>query len=87
MPGDVRRIIGYEVERAYVEGCNAGGNGVADAILAALAAAGLAVVPVEPTPAMRRAALDRPHTTPGEVECMYRSIWRAMCAAAQENQR
>lgn len=85
MPGDVRRIIGYEVERAYVEGCNAGGNGVADAILAALAAAGLAVVPVEPTPRMVDEAVEAWHARDGLLDTQLRRIYRAMLAAAQED--
>jgi len=54
----------------------------ADHDLARLDAAGLAVVPVEPTVEMLRAAFVRdmePH------ECLYTSIYRAMLAAAKED--
>lgn len=53
----------------------------ADAILAALAAAGYAVVPREPTEAMVNAALDRKHGE--DLPLIYHGIWRAMVAAAE----
>jgi hypothetical protein len=51
--------------------------------LAALDAAGLAVVPKEPTEEMRRAAFVRDM---GPHECLYTSIYRAMVAAAKEGE-
>ena len=50
-----------------------------DAILAALAAAGLAVVPREPTSQMREEGYD---SMLNEDEGMPLDIWRAMVAAA-----
>ena len=60
----------------------------ADAILAALAAAGYAVVPVEPTLAVQRALMlgdpAQPLTGHESAEAITR--YRAMLAAAQEDQ-
>ena len=52
----------------------------AAAILTALDAAGLTVVPKVPTPAMVRAAQNRSTKEPGDL---YEGIWRAMRAAAE----
>lgn len=77
----LREVIGYQVEFAYAEGCNDGGAVIADRILAAITAAGYAVVPVEPTNEMIRGALacDRPPSGP----TLYHNIYRAMIAAAR----
>lgn len=42
-PASAREVIGREVERIYCDGCNIGGEGAADAILSAVAAAGYVV--------------------------------------------
>lgn len=55
---------------------------MADHDIAALSHDGFAVVPREPTPAMVRAALDRPPIA--DQPTLYHSIWRAMVAAAHE---
>jgi len=55
-----------------------------DAFLSALAAAGYAVVPVEPTREMLLAAPGR--TNQATEESMYHGIYRAMLAAAKETQ-
>ena len=56
---------------------------VARLALAALDAAGLAVVPKEPTEEMVVAAFVRDM---GPHECLYTSIYRAMIAAAKEGE-
>ena len=56
----------------------------ANTILTALAAAGYAVVPVEPTREMLLAAPGR--TNQATEESMYHGIYRAMLAAAKEPQ-
>ena len=60
------------------------GLDLADAILAALDAAGKAVVDKEPRPAMVHAAPGRPNQA--TEESMYHGIWRAMLAAAKEGE-
>jgi hypothetical protein len=78
-----REVIGLQVELAHVEGLNMGGREVANRILAALDAAGLAVVPKEPTEEMVVAAFDRDM---GPHECLYTSIYHAMVAATKEGE-
>ena len=63
-------------------GCELMGFERADAILAALDAAGKVVVDKEPTPAMVHAAPGRPNQA--TEDSMYHGIWRAMLAAAVE---
>jgi len=54
---------------------------VADAQIAALHAAGYAVVPVEPTQAMQDAAAKATAATMESFRCV---VWRAMIAASAE---
>jgi hypothetical protein len=57
---------------------------VARAALAAIDAAGYAVVPKEPSEAMRIAAINTGLPMRGEPP-LYEKLWRAMLAAASEN--
>lgn len=61
----------------------------ADAILAALSAAGRRVVPVEVTEAMQQAAMEPLSmiSPMGPIGEDAEEVWRAMLAAAQEDQR
>jgi hypothetical protein len=70
--------IAQMTERGHTNG------DAATAILSALAAAGYAVVPVEPTREMLLAAPGR--TNQATEESMYHGIYRAMLAAAKETQ-
>lgn len=69
----LHRINGEDPE--YDDGIDA------DAILAALSAAGFAVVPREASVRMVAAATSRPQPDPEPL--MYAAIWRAMLAAGE----
>ena len=82
-PGNMVSARDESVERALMAvWCNPiEGVTDEDAFLSALAAAGYAVVPVEPTEAMILAAPGRDQQ--GEEESMYHGIYRAMLAASE----
>ena len=91
IPGPGKMVSArYVVARAMLDSIGlsntsaAQGEDNADAILSALAAAGYAVVPVEPTREMLLAAPGR--TNQATEESMYHGIYRAMLAAAKETQ-
>jgi hypothetical protein len=57
------------------------GSANADAIISALSAAGLVIVPVVPTKKMRYAAIDADNCVYGETAEL---VWRAMVEAASD---
>lgn len=78
----IARVLDYP--SSYMGGASHHSLMRAKRITDALAASGYAVVPVKATEEMVLAALDRHQQ---EDEVMHSSIWRAMLAAAQKEQR
>lgn len=80
----IRAALDAAEDAAQIAGCPPGSCAhVTSAILAALSAAGYALVPHEPTRAMVEAAMDRQTTKQAHGDLLYHDIWRAMVARAE----